>query len=108
MSIHVAGRGPRQWVCKLTPMKGALVLRLEDCEDDVFWLEICLSETELLRQLAAVHRLTHTPDTVTEFTAADDVARLFGLEPVDSGATVANPWPRPPGSVPRPKPEGHT
>jgi len=108
MSIHVAGRGPRQWVCSASPMKGALVLRIENTGDDSLWMEIALSETELLRQIAAVHRLTHTPDTVTEFTAADDVARLFGLEPVDSGATVANPWPRPQGSVPRPKREGGT
>lgn len=57
--MDVKGRPRRSYVIKLIPGDGCLLIRLDDDDDDAFWQEIRITETELLRLTAAVHRKTH-------------------------------------------------
>jgi len=61
--IPCAGRGLRKPVVQLQPGHRGLVIRVDDDDNPEFWLELCISETRLLRALAAVHRARHgAPD----------------------------------------------
>ena len=59
--IDIKGRPRRSYVVKLIPGEGCLLIRLDDDDDDKFWQEMRIPETELLRMVAHVHRLTHAP-----------------------------------------------
>lgn len=82
MAITAKGRPNRQWIVEATPCKGLLRVRLDDAKDETFWQEILIPHDELLSLLAAVHRLTYSPDSVEELTEIDGVARMLGLQPV--------------------------
>lgn len=58
--VPCAGRMLRKPVVKLNPCDRGLVVRVDDEDNPEFWLELCISETRLLRALAAVHRLVHS------------------------------------------------
>jgi len=59
--IPCAGRMLGKPVVKLNPCDRGLVVRVDDSDNPEFWLEMCISETRLLRALAAVHRIIHAP-----------------------------------------------
>lgn len=61
MLPDVRGRPRRSWELKLIPGEGGLLLRLDDADDAEYWEEIRIPETELLRLLARVHYLSHSP-----------------------------------------------
>lgn len=81
MAIIVKGRPRRQWIVRPTALKGFLSIRIDDADDEEFWEEILIPETDLLALLAKVHRVTHAPDTVEELDGLDEVAGFFGLTP---------------------------
>ena len=60
--IDVKGRPRRSYTIKIIPGEGCLLLRLDDDDDDQFWQEIRIPESELLRLVALVHRRTHAAD----------------------------------------------
>lgn len=58
--IPVAGRGMIEGCVWLRPDAGGLVIRVDDAQRPDFWVELVLSESQLLRMLAKVHRLAHS------------------------------------------------
>lgn len=57
---RVNGRGLADAEATLIEEHGALIVRVDCDSDPAFWLEVSISETELLEALAKVHRLTHS------------------------------------------------
>jgi hypothetical protein len=86
--IRIEGRPKGVWIVKVLPQDGGLLIRLDDDSDDEFWMEIFFSETELLRNLAHVHRLTHAPGIGHEFTGDHQVEQL---RDVVTGPVPGNP-----------------
>lgn len=104
MAITVRGRGKRRLSIRVTCSKTAATIRLDDDNEPSWWMEVDIDAGDLAAMSSLVSRLQLQPDSVTEYRDADDVARLLGFTPVDSGATVENPWPTIPGAVRRQTP----
>lgn len=57
--IRASGRNLTTPEVTATPMDGGLLLRVENADDEEFWCELFLAETDLLQLLVKVHELTH-------------------------------------------------
>lgn len=83
MSITVAGPGGENYRADLRAEKGMGILRLVHGKKAHSTFCIVIPHTEMLAWAARVRAATHAPDSVEQFPEIDDVAKAFGLTPVE-------------------------
>lgn len=84
MAIEIRSSAFTQPAVTIRPEKGLLSIRAYDKSRPGSAVCVVIPHQELLALVAQVHRLTHAPDSVEQLPEIDDVAKGFGLTPVES------------------------